>query len=100
MSNWRKSCDNRGTCGKGRSSATMRALMAGRFEEGERLAQQALAIGQRIQSQTAANFFGVQLFWRHREHRAPPGTGGSRPDLGGAISGRACLAMRSGQPLQ
>ena len=52
---------------KGQVVRAMRALMAGRFEEGECLAQQALAIGQRIQSQTAANFFGVQLFWRHRE---------------------------------
>jgi tetratricopeptide (TPR) repeat protein len=45
----------------------MRALLEGRFEEGERLAPQALAIGQRVQSQTAANFFGVQMFSLHRE---------------------------------
>jgi class 3 adenylate cyclase len=38
----------------------MRALLDGRFEEGERLAQQALAIGQRAQGQTAVTWFGTQ----------------------------------------
>lgn len=46
---------------------TMRALMEGRFEEAERLALQALATGQRIQSQTAVNFFGVQMFSLRKE---------------------------------
>jgi hypothetical protein len=46
---------------------TTRVLLAGRFEDGEHLAQQAFAIGQRVQPQTAAHFFGVQLLWLRRE---------------------------------
>ena len=40
----------------------MRALLEGRFEEGERLAQQALAIGQSAMGELALSNFGVQLF--------------------------------------
>jgi hypothetical protein len=45
----------------------MRAIFAGRFEEGERLAQQALAIGQRLRGQDALGIFGVQMFTLRRE---------------------------------
>ena len=44
-----------------------RALQDGRLEEGERLAQQALAIGQRGVTQNAVQMFGVQLFTLRRE---------------------------------
>ena len=45
----------------------MRALMSGRFEESERRAQQAFAIGQRLQTDTAAGIFGLQMFALRRE---------------------------------
>jgi class 3 adenylate cyclase len=45
----------------------MRALMEGRFEEGERLAQQALAIGQRAGNPTALQAFGGQMLVLRRE---------------------------------
>jgi tetratricopeptide (TPR) repeat protein len=45
----------------------MRARMGGRFEDSERLAQQALAIGQRLQLETAAGVFGLQMFALRRE---------------------------------
>jgi class 3 adenylate cyclase/tetratricopeptide (TPR) repeat protein len=45
----------------------MRALMQGRFEDSERLAQQAFAIGQRMQTETAAGVFGLQMFTLRRE---------------------------------
>ena len=41
--------------------------MRGRFEESERLAQQAFAIGQRLQTETAAGVFGLQMFALRRE---------------------------------
>lgn len=40
----------------------MRALLAGRFEEGERLAQQALASGERAQTRNAVLLFAIQVF--------------------------------------
>ena len=45
----------------------MRALLDGRFQEVQRLAQQALAIGQRALDQNAAQMFGVQTFAVNRE---------------------------------
>jgi tetratricopeptide (TPR) repeat protein len=45
----------------------MRALMHGRFVESERLAQEALAIGQRLELETAAGAFGLQMFALRRE---------------------------------
>ena len=45
----------------------MRALMQGRFEDSERLAQQAFAVGQRMQTETAAGVFGLQMFTLRRE---------------------------------
>jgi DNA-binding CsgD family transcriptional regulator len=45
----------------------MRATFLGHFEEGERLAQQALAIGQRLRGQDALGLFGVQMFTLRRE---------------------------------
>ncbi len=45
----------------------MRALMRGRFEDSERLAQQAFAIGQSLQAETAAGVFGLQMFALRRE---------------------------------
>lgn len=41
---------------------TMRALMQGRFEEGERLAQAAFAVGQRGRPEVAAVVFGAHAF--------------------------------------
>ena len=38
----------------------MRALMQGRFADSERLAQEALAIGQRLQTENAAGIFGLR----------------------------------------
>ena len=45
----------------------MRAIMEGRFLEAERLAEEALAVGQRGFDQTAAQFYGVQLFALRKE---------------------------------
>jgi class 3 adenylate cyclase/tetratricopeptide (TPR) repeat protein len=45
----------------------MRALMLGRFEDSERFAQEAFAIGQRLQTDTAAGVFGQQMFALRRE---------------------------------
>ena len=50
-----------------RDVRAMRALMQGRFEDSERLAQQAFAIGQRLQTETAAGVFGLQMFALRRE---------------------------------
>ena len=44
-----------------------RALMQGHFEESERLAQEAFAIGQSAQTETAAGVFGLQMFALRRE---------------------------------
>ena len=51
------------------SAATqaMRALLDGRFAEGEQLAQQALAIGQRLQAEGVDGAFGMQMFTLRRE---------------------------------
>jgi class 3 adenylate cyclase/tetratricopeptide (TPR) repeat protein len=46
---------------------TTRAAMSGRFEESERLAQQALAIGQRVQTEAASGIFGQQMFALRRQ---------------------------------
>jgi DNA-binding CsgD family transcriptional regulator len=46
---------------------TMRALLDGRFVEGEQLAQQALAIGQRLQGTGVDGVFSMQMFTLHRE---------------------------------
>jgi DNA-binding CsgD family transcriptional regulator len=45
----------------------MRAVFAGRFAEGQQLAQEALAIGQRLRGQDALGLFGVQMFTLRRE---------------------------------
>jgi DNA-binding CsgD family transcriptional regulator len=45
----------------------MRETFAGHFAEGERLAQDALAIGQRLRGQDALGLFGVQMFTLRRE---------------------------------
>ncbi len=45
----------------------MRALMQGRFADSERLAQEGLATGQRLQTETAAGIFGLQMFTLRRE---------------------------------
>jgi DNA-binding CsgD family transcriptional regulator len=45
----------------------MRAIFVGQFEEGERLAQQAPAIGQRLRGQDAAGIFAMQMFTLRRE---------------------------------
>jgi tetratricopeptide (TPR) repeat protein len=46
---------------------SMRAVMQGRFADCERLAQQALSIGQRLQTENAAGIFGLQMFTLRRE---------------------------------
>ena len=46
---------------------TMRALMEGRFREGERLAQQALALGQPVRPQDASMRFEAQILHLRRE---------------------------------
>jgi DNA-binding CsgD family transcriptional regulator/tetratricopeptide (TPR) repeat protein len=45
----------------------MRAIFAGQFAEGERLAQEALNIGQRLRGQDALGVYGVQMFTLRRE---------------------------------
>jgi tetratricopeptide (TPR) repeat protein len=45
----------------------MQALMQGRFADSERLAQEALARGQRLQMENAAGIFGLQMFTLRRE---------------------------------
>jgi class 3 adenylate cyclase/tetratricopeptide (TPR) repeat protein len=45
----------------------MRASIRGHFEQAERLAQQALAIGQGLQLETAAGVFALQMFTLRRE---------------------------------
>jgi DNA-binding CsgD family transcriptional regulator len=45
----------------------MRAIFAGHFEAGQQLAQDALAIGQRLRGQDALGLFGVQMFTLSRE---------------------------------
>src|SRR3977135_3067624 len=45
----------------------MRGLMQGRFTESEHLAQEALATGQRLQTENAAGVFGLQMFTLCRE---------------------------------
>ncbi len=47
-------------------SAT-RALLAGRFDEGERLAQEAVACRDENEVNNAMQFFGVQMFWLRRQ---------------------------------
>jgi DNA-binding CsgD family transcriptional regulator len=49
------------------ASQAMRALLDGRFAEGERLAQQALALGQRLQAEGVDGSFGMQMFTLRRE---------------------------------
>ncbi|MGA9724475.1 MAG: adenylate/guanylate cyclase domain-containing protein [Candidatus Binatus sp.] len=44
-----------------------RAAMSGRFEDSEILAQQALAIGQRVQGEAASGIFGQQMFALRRQ---------------------------------
>jgi DNA-binding CsgD family transcriptional regulator/tetratricopeptide (TPR) repeat protein len=45
----------------------MHAIMIGHFETGEQLAQQALAVGQRLRGQDALGVFGMQMFTLRRE---------------------------------
>lgn len=45
----------------------MRALLVGRFDEGEELAQRALAVGRRLQAHGVAGVFGMQMFTLRRE---------------------------------
>jgi len=44
-----------------------RAAMSGRFEDSERLAQQALAFGQWMETEAASGIFGIQMFAVRRE---------------------------------
>jgi len=44
-----------------------RAAMSGRFDDSERLAQEALAIGQRVQGEAASGVFGQQIFLLRRQ---------------------------------
>jgi tetratricopeptide (TPR) repeat protein len=45
----------------------MRALLEGRFIDAERLAQQGLAVGQRMQGEDPSGVFGLQMFTIRRE---------------------------------
>jgi DNA-binding CsgD family transcriptional regulator len=45
----------------------MRAILTGHFAESEQLAQQGLAIGQRLRGQDALGVFGMQMFTLRRE---------------------------------
>lgn len=45
----------------------LRAFLDGRFDESERLAQEALAVGQRAQSQNVMQIYGIQIFGLRRE---------------------------------
>jgi DNA-binding CsgD family transcriptional regulator len=45
----------------------MQAIFEGRFAEGERLSQEALAIGQRLRGQDSLGVFAVQMFTLRRE---------------------------------
>jgi tetratricopeptide (TPR) repeat protein len=45
----------------------MRALLEGRFDDAERLAQQGLAVGQRMQGEDPSGIFGLQMFTIRRE---------------------------------
>jgi DNA-binding CsgD family transcriptional regulator/tetratricopeptide (TPR) repeat protein len=45
----------------------MRNLLEGHFADAERLAQEALVIGQKVQAESAAGTFGVQMFTIRRE---------------------------------
>jgi DNA-binding CsgD family transcriptional regulator len=49
------------------SFRAMRAIFAGHFAEGESLAQETLAIGQRLRGQDTLGIFGVQMFTLRRE---------------------------------
>ena len=44
-----------------------RAAMSGRFDDSERLAQEALALGQRVQGEAASGIFGQQMFVLRRQ---------------------------------
>ena len=45
----------------------MRALLEGRFADAEQLAQQGLAVGQRLQGEDPSGVFGLQMFTLRRE---------------------------------
>ena len=47
--------------------ATMRALLEGRFEEAQKLADRALALGAPIRGRTAEQYHWTQTFWIRRE---------------------------------
>lgn len=49
------------------SFCAMRAVFDGRLTEGEQLAQEAFAIGQRLRGQDASGSFGIQMFTIRRE---------------------------------
>lgn len=49
------------------SFRAMRAVFAGHLAEGEQLAHEALAIGQRLRGQDASGSFGIQMFTVRRE---------------------------------
>ncbi len=51
----------------GRLIRATRALLDGRFEDGEGWARQAFSLGHRVQPRTAATFLGAQLVWSYRE---------------------------------
>ena len=58
---------------------TMRALLQGRYDEGESLACQALTLGQRIRCESAEGIFGLQMFTIRRDQ-------GRLRELAGALS--------------
>ena len=59
---------------------SMRAFMAGRFDEADQLSQEALAMDRRLQTSVAVSLFGVQTFTSRRER-------GQLESLEGAVTG-------------
>ena len=83
-----------------------RALLDGRFDEAERLAQETLAIGQRGQAENALHYY-AQCMYSIRREQGPPGRGRGRGaqlhralpgDPGVAFSALALLLIELGRP--
>ena len=81
------------------SAATqaMRVLLDGCFAEGEQLAQQALAVGQRLQTEGVDGTFGMQMFTLRREqgrlHELAPVVRHFVQQHGAALTWRPGLAL-------
>jgi len=67
MRRWGEETNRPFTLSLGTVFCAARAAMSGRFEDSERLAQQALAYGQRIETEASSGIFGIQMFAVRRE---------------------------------